>query len=103
MMKYKQHDSAGEQERTNRKLIRPTNTISFEEACGSYLIDTEIRVLKLIASGFTCGEIADRLGNKTSTIQTHRRNIKKKLGLRGYGSLERWCWEHEDEIRKFTF
>ena len=80
-----------------------TNNTSFEEASQYYFTETEIKVLKLIAKGFTCKEIASRLGNKTSTIQTHRKRIKRKLGLRGHGSLERWCWEYEDEIWGFEF
>jgi len=88
---------------TNQPTNQPTNTISFEEACRCYLTDAEIRIVKLVSKGYTCKEIADMLGSKLTTIQTHRRNIKKKLDLRGNGSLERWCWEYEDKIQAFTF
>jgi DNA-binding CsgD family transcriptional regulator len=81
---------------------KPTNTVSFEEACRCYLTDTEIRVLQHICQGFTCIEIAERLGNKPSTIQTHRRNIKKKLNLRGYRTLEKWCRKHKDAISQYS-
>ena len=81
---------------------QPTNSVSFEEACRCYLTDTEIRVLKLIAKRFTCKEIAARLGNKPSTVQTHRKQIKQNLNLNGYRSLERWCHMYAEEIRQYV-
>jgi DNA-binding CsgD family transcriptional regulator len=73
-------------EQTNKQ----TNPVfSFEEACCYYLTDTEIRVVKLAALGIPSRVIAQKLGNKPSTIQTHRRNIKKKLGLNCTGALKR--------------
>jgi DNA-binding CsgD family transcriptional regulator len=94
------HQTEKHRERTTNQ---PTNTISFKEATRCYLTEAEIRVLKLIAKRFTCKEIAKKLGNKTSTIQTHRKRIKKKLELKGHGSLERWCWEYEEKIREYIF
>ena len=57
-----------------------------------------MRVVKLVALGYTSRNIAQILGNKPSTIKTHRRNIKKKLGLAGHRSLARWCGVHMEEI-----
>ncbi|NBC27523.1 MAG: hypothetical protein GVY08_11730 [Bacteroidetes bacterium] len=84
------------------KNNQPTNNISFEEACRCYLTDAEIQVVRFVADGFTCKEIAVKLENKPSTIQTHRRNIKKKLELKGYRGLERWCRKYIDEIREYS-
>lgn len=89
-------------EHDNQPTNQPTNTISFEEAARYYLTDAEIRVLKLIAKRFTCKEIAASFGNKVSTIQTHRKNIKQKLNLNGYRSLERWCHMYAEEIRQYV-
>ena len=80
---------------------KKSTPVSFEKACHCYLTDTEIRVVKHVALGYTCHEIALKFGNKESTIQTHRRNIKKKLELKGYRSLERWCGNHMEEILQF--
>jgi DNA-binding CsgD family transcriptional regulator len=66
------------------------------------LTEAEIRVVTFVSRGFTCKEIAVRLGNKPSTIQTHRRNIKKKLNLRGYRTLEKWCRKHKDAISEYS-
>lgn len=42
----------------------------------------EAQVLQMIGSGKKAGEIADELNLSVKTIQTHRDNIKRKLGLR---------------------
>jgi DNA-binding CsgD family transcriptional regulator len=57
--------------------------------------------VKLAALGNPSRVIAQKLGNKPSTIKTHRRNIKKKLGLNGHRSLERWCGDHMEEILRY--
>lgn len=76
---------------TNQPTNQPNNAISFEEAHRHYLSETEMKVLKHVGLGFSRKEIAARLGCKPSTIQTHRRNIKKKLNLKGRGNLKKWC------------
>lgn len=45
------------------------------------LSPAELRVANLIRSGTTSKEIADMLGVAPRTIESHRRNIRKKLGL----------------------
>jgi DNA-binding CsgD family transcriptional regulator len=45
---------------------------------GRIFTDTEFRILKLIASGSTTEEAAERLFLSPHTISTHRRNILKK-------------------------
>lgn len=80
---------------------QPTNTIAFSEARRCYLTDTEIKVVKFVNEGFTSSEIATRIGNKPATVLTHRKNIKHKLNLKGYRSLEKWCRKYAVEIREF--
>jgi len=43
----------------------------------------ETSVLDLVEQGLTSVEIAKRLGNSPRTIQTHKNNICRKLGLKG--------------------
>jgi DNA-binding NarL/FixJ family response regulator len=45
------------------------------------LSNRELEVFELIGRGMTTGKIADHLGLSTKTIEAHRENIKKKLGL----------------------
>ncbi len=45
------------------------------------LSNRELEVFELIGRGMTTGKIADHLQLSIKTIETHRENIKKKLGL----------------------
>ncbi|MEA1958301.1 MAG: PAS domain S-box protein [Chloroflexota bacterium] len=47
------------------------------------LTPTEIQVINLLKQGKTSKEIADSLFMSTRTIDTHRYNIRNKLGLKG--------------------
>lgn len=47
------------------------------------LSKTELRVCKLIRAGFSGKEICSTMNIAFETIQSHRKNIRKKLGLRG--------------------
>ncbi len=51
----------------------------------------EKEVLRLVALGFTSQQIADDLSIGTSTVETHRAHIMKKLGLRGRAQLVRYA------------
>lgn len=46
------------------------------------LTDREIEVIRLIAEGYTTQQIAGHLSRSVHTINTHRKNILKKLGLK---------------------
>ncbi len=47
------------------------------------LTPTEMEVCQYIQDGLTSKEIADKLFSSFETIQTHRKNIRKKMGLKG--------------------
>jgi DNA-binding NarL/FixJ family response regulator len=51
----------------------------------------EREVLQLIAEGLTSGEVADRLSISTNTVDTHRRNIMKKLNLHSVAELTKYA------------
>ena len=51
------------------------------------LSDREMEVLRLIGRGLKTGEIAVKLHRSVHTIEAHRANIKRKLGLRTAGEL----------------
>lgn len=53
------------------------------------LSDREMEVLRLIGRGLKTGEIARSLSRSVHTIEAHRANIKRKLGLRTAGDLAR--------------
>lgn len=62
------------------------------------LSDRELEVLRLIGRGRTTAEVADELHLSIHTIETYRRRIKAKLGLRTAAELSsaatRWVLEH---------
>ena len=47
------------------------------------LTRSEMRICQLIQSGYSTKEISATMHTSFETIQTHRKNIRKKLGLRG--------------------
>ncbi|MBM3302287.1 MAG: helix-turn-helix transcriptional regulator, partial [Deltaproteobacteria bacterium] len=55
------------------------------------LTPREIRICELISSGLSSKEVADIIGVSETTVLSHRRNIRKKLGLKSsQGSLSRY-------------
>jgi DNA-binding NarL/FixJ family response regulator len=57
----------------------------------SPLTDRELHVLELLGSGMSTREIAGALNLSFKTVETHRENIKHKLGLRGASALIRYA------------
>jgi two-component system NarL family response regulator len=62
-------------------------TLSAYEALGA----REREVLQLLAEGLTSSQIAQRLSVSTSTIETHRRNIMRKLDLHSVADLTKYA------------
>lgn len=58
------------------------------------LSDREFQVLRLIALGHTNREVAEKLRISVKTVDTHRRNILKKLRLRNNSDLTRFAIRH---------
>ena len=54
---------------------------------------TVTEVLRLLAQGHTYREAADRLGVSVKTIETHRKHLSDKLGLRSRAQLFRFAVE----------
>lgn len=57
----------------------------------SVLAPREREVLTLIAAGARSGQIAARLGIKVGTVEAHRRNIARKLGLHNVADLTKYA------------
>ncbi|MCB1101847.1 MAG: response regulator transcription factor [Kiritimatiellae bacterium] len=53
------------------------------------LTDRELQVLRLLGQGMANPEIAGQLGLSVKTVNTHRENIKRKLGIRNAADLVR--------------
>jgi DNA-binding NarL/FixJ family response regulator len=62
------------------------------------LTPVERRVVGLIARHLTTPQIAGELGIRTKTVENHRSNICKKLGVTGPNALVRWALQHRDRL-----
>ncbi|MHC5210635.1 MAG: response regulator [Planctomycetota bacterium] len=51
----------------------------------------EREVLQLVAEGMTSAETAAKMNISVKTVETHRRNIAQKLGLRGTAELTKYA------------
>jgi two-component system NarL family response regulator len=60
----------------------------------SILGQREQEVLRLVARGLRSAEIAKTLGIQPGTVDVHRANIKKKLGLTSLADLIRYAIRH---------
>ena len=57
------------------------------------LTKREIEILKLLADGLTTSEISAQLFISTTTVETHRRNLLSKLGVKNTPLLVRYAVE----------
>ncbi len=62
------------------------------------LSPSERRILKLVAEQKTSAEIADFLSVSERTVENHRTNICRKLGLSGINALLRFALTHRSEL-----
>lgn len=59
------------------------------------LSDREYEVMRLIATGKTISEIAQRLCLGTTTVSTYRARILDKLHLKNNAEIMRYALQHE--------
>jgi DNA-binding NarL/FixJ family response regulator len=63
------------------------------------LSDRELEVFGLVGQALSSSEIGERLNLSPKTVDSHRENIKKKLGLKNHGELLRravqWVLEQD--------
>lgn len=62
------------------------------------LSQRQLEILKLVGQGLSNIEIAEKLFIGRTTVETHRKNMIRKLGLQGPGELMRYALE-----RKYDF
>jgi DNA-binding CsgD family transcriptional regulator len=49
----------------------------------------QTEILRLIIDEFTTGQIAEQLGLSVPTVETHRRNLFRKMGVKSVAGLVR--------------
>lgn len=78
-------------------LVNRNNTLmsGSSDSKGKHLLtDAERNILRQVAEMKTSQEIADSLSVSIKTVQNHRNNICKKLGLSGTHALLKYAVEH---------
>ena len=74
------------------ELLGPSERrLSGEPPFGNKLTHRELQVLRLIADGASTKEIAARLTVSVKTVETHRKQIMDKLGIRNIAGLTKYC------------
>ena len=58
-----------------------TSTLDVKQDLFTVLTPTELRTALLIRNGLTTDEIAKHMHISPETVKSHRKNIRKKLGL----------------------
>jgi len=71
--------------------IRDPGSGSRSDSPGGPLSPREREVLQLLAEGLSSPEIGKRLFVATTTIETHRRNIVRKLGIHSVADLTKYA------------
>ncbi len=59
------------------------------------LTEREIQILQLIAEGYTNAQIADKLFISSGTVDTHRKNLMKKLNIHNVSGLVKFAIKHK--------
>jgi DNA-binding NarL/FixJ family response regulator len=67
---------------------------------GDQLTRREIEIVSLITQGFTSRKIAQKLSISAGTVDTHRRNILRKLGIRNAAALVKYAFTKEMNLIK---
>lgn len=75
---------------TSRRAANSVEAIPPPDA----LTPKEREVLQLIAEGLVTKEIAKSAGVSVKTIETHRTNMMRKLGLRNVAQVTRYAMQH---------
>lgn len=75
-----------------------SNQHSDSDSLISHLTAREYEVFQLLAQGKSTGEIASLHSRSVKTIEAHRANIRKKLGLSDGNALMRYAIKMQSEI-----
>lgn len=59
------------------------------------LTSREKDILSLISGGFSSNEISDKLNISLNTVDTHRKNIRKKLNMKSHSELIKFAVENK--------
>lgn len=61
----------------------------------SLLTEREVEILKMIAEEMTNQEVADKLFISPKTVETHRKNLMKKIGVNNTLGIYKFAVKHQ--------
>lgn len=70
------------------------NTAGFSEITPESITDRELEILKLISLEYSGKEISEALYISTNTVETHRKNLIKKLNVKNTIGLVKFALKH---------
>lgn len=76
-------------ELTRRLVAHALGSCDEAEDSSEQLSDRELEIFRLIGHGHTSGAIARKLFLSPHTVDTHRENVKRKIGAKDAGELTR--------------
>ncbi len=81
------------------QLLRGPEVVSEDDSVIRDLSPSERRILLLIADGLSSKEIGAELSIHYRTVENHRTNICRKLGIEGANALLRFAVQHKGNFR----
>ncbi len=78
----------------NQQPVIGKDTVASNKA-EIHLTKREIEIIRMIGKELTNQQIADRLSISPRTVDTHRRNLLQKLGVRNTAGLIRYALQHQ--------
>lgn len=73
------------------RTLQENNFLKENLVAFSKLTEREIEMLKCFANGESAVECGDKLFVSPKTVETHRKNIRKKLGTRSFQDLTKYA------------
>ncbi len=77
---------------TSKKINDNLNNTGISD---TLLTEREIQILHMIAEGYTNIQIAEKLFISVGTVDTHRKNIMKKLNIHNISGLVKYAIKHK--------
>ena len=74
-----------------RLVQSPSERVDTDDPVYDSLTEREREIFRLLAEGFSNGEVARHLNLQTKTVCNHRTNLMRKLSLKGYTDLVRYA------------
>lgn len=76
-----------------KKLLAKANKKEIEEKHQQLLTPKELQILSLLAQGESISKIAEKLVISSFTVESHKKNIQLKLGIKGMAALVKYAAE----------